>query len=185
MNGGTASASFGNVETVTGMAYGVSQPTQYGDPTALLTGSWGPDQTVTATVKITGSSSGCCEEVELRLRGTISVNSITNYEITCSVVSSPAYLQIVRWNGPVGDYTYIDNSDNIDYCSNGDILKASITGSTIKVYLNGGLKITATDTVLKSGAPGMGFFTTGEALSNYGFSSYTATDGLVSMPLLR
>ena len=31
---------WGNVQTSGGMAYGVSEPTTYGDPTAILTGSW-------------------------------------------------------------------------------------------------------------------------------------------------
>src|SRR5262252_1498365 len=67
---------WGNVATTPGKAFGVSQPTQYGDPTALLTGSWGPDQTAQGTVKISGSipTSGCCREIELRLRQTISPN---------------------------------------------------------------------------------------------------------------
>src|SRR5882672_10089128 len=35
---------WGNVQTGGGVAYGVSEPTTYGDPTAILTGSWASTQ---------------------------------------------------------------------------------------------------------------------------------------------
>src|SRR5882757_10676564 len=33
---------WGNVQTSSGLAYGVSEPTEFGDPTAILAGEWGP-----------------------------------------------------------------------------------------------------------------------------------------------
>ena len=50
------------------------------------------------------SASSVFEEVELRLRTTITPHSITGYEVNCSVStnSSNNYLQIVRWNGALG-----------------------------------------------------------------------------------
>src|ERR1019366_5461674 len=43
---------WGNVQTAQGVAYGVDEPTEFGDPTAILAGAWGPTQTVIATVRV-------------------------------------------------------------------------------------------------------------------------------------
>jgi len=193
------SSLWGDIETNGSMAYGVSMPTTYGDPTAILTGTWNPSQTATGTVKIVSSDTSCCVEAELRLRMTISANSITGYEITCSVTTTH-YLQIVRWNGANGQYVYLNQDDSSDYCSNGDVLMATITGtnpSTINVYKNGTLLITACDNgggnsgscgghgyggpggaagPFTNGAPGMGFYNNqGYAWSTFGFSSFSAS----------
>src|SRR4029450_11182059 len=45
---------WGDIQTVGGMAHGTDQPTQFGDPTALLTGAWRPNQTPSATVRAHG-----------------------------------------------------------------------------------------------------------------------------------
>ena len=53
INGGVAGADlWGDIQTKPGLAFGVSEPTKYGDPTAILKGAWGPDQTAQATVKV-------------------------------------------------------------------------------------------------------------------------------------
>ena len=119
------------------MAFGVSQPTQYGDPTAVLTGTWGPNQTVQGTVKINGTPRG---EIELRLRTTIVQNSITGYEAYCSVMPDNQYCHIARWNGPNGSWCNIELTTAITYAANGDVLKATVTGAgpvIITMYKNG------------------------------------------------
>jgi len=61
-------------------------------------------------------------------------------------------------------------------CVNGDVLKATMIGSTITVYLNGVQLLRFTD--LGSGSPGIGVFlqrATG-LNANYGFSNFTVTD---------
>src|ERR1051325_3674641 len=70
INGGAAGGNlWGNVQTTPGMAFGVSEPTQFGDPTAVLTGTWAPDQSAEATIKIVTQPTGtCCHEAEVRLR---------------------------------------------------------------------------------------------------------------------
>ena len=62
-------------------------PAGYDDSTAVLSGTWGPNQTVQATVAVTSASSASSvfEEVELRLRTTITANSITGYEVNCGI----------------------------------------------------------------------------------------------------
>lgn len=63
---------WGNVQSSAGMAYGVSEPTKYGDPTAILTGSWAADHRAQVTVKIDKTPTVCCHEIEVRLHVTIS-----------------------------------------------------------------------------------------------------------------
>src|SRR5216683_4628985 len=100
--GGSAAGGnlWGDVQTNGTMAFGVSEPTQFGDPTAILKGTWAVDQTAQATVALKTAFTGtCCHEVELRLRMTVSSNSIRGYEAYCSVSSSNPYCHIARWNG--------------------------------------------------------------------------------------
>ena len=136
-NGGAASSQWGNIQTNGTMAYGVTEPTTYGDPTASLTGTWGTNQTLTATVKINSQPGVCCHELELRPLTTISSNSIRGYEINCSVVTGNTYIQLVRWNGPNGNFTYIDQLDPGTPCVNGDVLIATtvVSGSTVTFTL--------------------------------------------------
>jgi hypothetical protein len=182
-DGGTVGLDWANVMTTGAKVEGVGPAsTAYSDPTAALTGVWGPDQTVTVTVYSNGvedkPNQGYDKEVEIRLRTSISAHRITGYEINCRTPSdSFSYIQIVRWNGALGDFTSL-NILNGTGCSNGDVLKASITGSTIHVYRNGTLMLSATDSTFTTGNPGVGFnFGCGTAYNQFGLTSYTATDG--------
>ena len=86
---------WGDIQTNGTIAFGVSEPTAYGDPTAILTGPWGPDQTAEGVVRVSQVLfDHCCHEVELRLRTTINPvdHTITGYEIFCSVLP-PGYCQ--------------------------------------------------------------------------------------------
>ncbi|HEX4038285.1 MAG TPA: hypothetical protein VHX37_09525 [Acidobacteriaceae bacterium] len=175
VNGGTTGISWGNIQTTPGLAFGVSQPSEYGDPTAILQGTWDPDQTAQATVHVGSTPSACCHEVELRLRVIVTPQSITGYEINCSLEPTEPYLQIVRWDGAVGKFTYVGAIS--DSCANGDVLKASISGSTITVYKNGKEELTGTDSAYTTGDPGMSFYDdTDTQWSNFGFSQFTASD---------
>ena len=76
---------WGDVQTFSGFAAGVDEPTQFGDPTAILAGNWGPNQTVAGVVRIANTpKGGCCHEVELRLRTTVSQFSITGMKRTAA-----------------------------------------------------------------------------------------------------
>lgn len=164
------------IETTPGFAFGQGPIPE--DPIAILTGSWSPDQTAQAAVKINSTPTGCCHELELHLRMSPGTANYTGYEIICSTVSSPAYVQIVRWDDN-GKWAYINNSDSTDYCVSGDVLKATISGSTISVYKNSTLLITGTDATYSNGNPGIGFYAANTAdWSDYGFSTFSATDSL-------
>jgi len=175
-NGGKTGIDWGDVQTKLNLAFGASEPSQYGDPSAALTGTWTGDQTAQATVFVGSTPTNCCHEVELRLRMTISSHLATGYEIICSVVPSSPYFQIVRWNGALGDFTYVNTTGN-GYCAKGDVLKATISGSTITVFKNGAQVLQGTDGTFSTGSPGLGFYdNTDGNWSDFGFSNYTAWD---------
>jgi hypothetical protein len=189
---------WGNVQTNGIMAYGVSEPTQFGDPTGLLTGSWGPEQTAEATIEINTTPGGtCCHEAEVRLRSSFNStnHTATGYEVYCSVNSSAPYCHIARWNGANGSYCNIDSNTPSIYLVNGDILKGTVTGTNpviIKGYRNNVQIMQATDTgqdcepggaagPFTNGNPGIGFYDNQDNnWSYFGFSSFSATDGLGS-----
>ncbi|QNI34643.1 hypothetical protein H7849_12530 [Alloacidobacterium dinghuense] len=184
---------WGNVQTVSGFSYGVDEPTKYGDPTAILTGTWSPTQTATATVKLNKiPTGGCCHEVELRLRTTIADHSITGYEAYCSVMPDKPYCHIARWNGPNGSYWNFETGNSSAYLSDGDVIRATATGANptvITLYKNGTQILQATDSGAAgggfgafgpwtSGNPGIGFYDDHDShWKDFGLSSFSATDG--------
>jgi hypothetical protein len=189
INGGEVGLDWSNVSTTPGLAIGQQTGASYTDATALLTGPWGPDQTVSATVHTVDQNDDCYQEVELRLRSALSAHVNTGYEVAFKMSqTSKAYLIIVRWNGPLGKYNYLfKNSGEQFGIKDGDIVSASIVGNVITAYVNGVQKgqadITSIGgTVYASGAPGMGFnlenAPSGCAGTNgdYGFTSFTASD---------
>jgi hypothetical protein len=182
INGATVGLDWANVQTTGGIAEGVGPASaEYSDPTAIVRGTWGPNQTVTATIfsnEVEDKPSQAYDkEVEIRLRTSISPHRITGYEINCRTPNdSFSYIQIVRWNGALGDFTSLKMLDGTG-CGNGDVLKATISGSTISVYRNGTLMLTARDRTFKAGNPGIGYnFGCGTAYDQFGFTSFIATD---------
>ena len=134
------------------------------DSTALLTGTWGPNQMAQATVHTVNQNDNVFEEVELRLRSTLAAHRAAGYEINfrCSKTSS-AYTQIVRWNGPLGQFTLLDAAGGAQYgVADGDVVKATIVGSLIPAYINGVQVLQATD-VTYAAAVGIRFYLRGVA----------------------
>jgi hypothetical protein len=181
INGKSAGLDWADVATTPGRAYGLeSGSTGYDDPVALLAGSWGPDQTVQATVYTANQNDTISEEVELRLRSALSAHSATGYEINfrCSKTKD-AYSEIVRWNGPLGSFTYLQQLKGAQYgVADGDVVKATIIGNVITTYINGVQIGWATDNTYATGQPGIGFFLKGPSGVNrdYGFTRFMASD---------
>jgi hypothetical protein len=183
INGQTTGLDWHDVSTTPGLAIGHQSGSSYTDGTALLTGSWGPTQTVQAVVHTVKPMDPCYQEVELRLRSALKAHSCTGYEISFKATKTAgAYLIIVRWNGPLGDFTYLKRSDGAQYgVADGDTVKATIVGNVITAYLNGVPVGTATDSTYAMGNPGMGFNLETAAASclgtngDYGFTSFSAT----------
>lgn len=183
---------WGDVQSFSGFAAGVDEPTQFGDPTAILAGAWGPNQTVVGVARIANApTGGCCHEVELRLRTTVSQFSITRYEAYCSVMPDHRYCHIARWNGPNGRYWNFESGLSEDYVSDGDVMMATARGSNptvITLYKNGKQILQATDTGAAGGGfgaygpwgtgnPGVGFYDSHDShWKDLGFTAFQATD---------
>ena len=181
VNGKTVGLDWSNVATNPGLAYGVELGTSgFDDSTALLTGTWGSDQWTEATVHTVNQNDAIFEEVELRLRSSLSPNRNTGYEINfrCSKTAN-AYTQIVRWDGAIGKFTYLKQNGGAQYgIADGDVVKATIVGNVITAYINGVQVAQATDNTFTHGSPGIGFYLQGATGVNtdYGFTSFTASD---------
>ena len=191
LNGGTSGLDWTNVYTVLGTAYGTQSGAavgagRYADFVAVLAGNWGANQTAQAAIVVNNASgdSGVLEEVELYLRTTITPHSITGYEIIASVSTNPDhfYVQIVRWNGPLGNFTFLDARTY--HVANGDTLKSTAIGNVITLYVNGVEIFHVVDNTYNSGSPGIGFFLQGATglNANYGLSSFSAWDDTSSTP---
>lgn len=200
INGKTNGLDWSDVQTIPGLTTpGLAIGTQvgnelnnsnYNDSTALLTGTWGSNQTASATVYATNQRNDVFEEVEIRLRSSLSAHSCTGYEINFSLKAdtNQTYCQIVRWLGPNGiegigfEYLAGEHYNGLPFTLHtGDVVTATITNSTITAYINGIQYLQATDpNAYSSGSPGMGFYIGGATGVNgdYGFTSYTATDGI-------
>ena len=70
INGGKDGIDWYNVITKNGVAYGAVSQGAYTDPTALLAGTWGKNQTVKAKVFSKNQTEKYYQEVEIRLRST-------------------------------------------------------------------------------------------------------------------
>ena len=114
-------------------------------------------------------------------------HSSTGYEVLFRAYHLGGYATIVRWNGPFGNFTYLNQKTNSNYkgIQTGDVVKATIDGNGLIIgYVNGVEVIRAADTTYRSGNPGIGFWLRISGFRgrwtnvDYGFSAFTATDGL-------
>jgi hypothetical protein len=148
----------------------------YDDPTAILSGQWGPNQIARGVAHVERPTDEWFQEVQIRLRSTLRPHSITGYEIFFRCLKGDqGYAEIVRWNGAIGDWTSLVRHQGPDYgVEHGDVVEASIEGNVIRGFVNGVEKITVTDDVWTEGAPGVGFnFGVGDTYADHGFSSFS------------
>lgn len=187
LNGKANGLQWADIKTESGLAFGTQTgAVNFDDSTAVLVGSWGPNQSVQATVHTVNQRTDIFEEVELRLRTTISANRITGYEINFRCLyNQPGnqYIQMVGWDGGLGNFHYLPNysvTSAFNGIRDGDVLKATIIGNAITVYINGVVAAEGTDSSWATGNPGMGFYissgASGVNLSDYGFTDFTASD---------
>ncbi len=175
INGGKDGIDWYNVITKNGVAYGAVSKEAYTDPTALLVDMWGKNQKVKARVFSRNQTETYYQEVEIRLRSSLSPHRCTGYEVFWRCLKTKnAYVEIVRWNGKVGDWTSLKKFSGSQYgVKDGDLVEATITGNVIKGYINGVEVISATDNTYKEGNPGMGFnFGVEKSNGDFGFKSY-------------
>lgn len=184
INGGTTGLDWSNCSTTGGFIRGQQIPdtgNPFNDSTCLLAGSWGNDQYAEATVVNNNTDPDVVIEVEIRLRSTVTAHSSTGYEVYWSAQSNDPYCTIARWNGAINDYVNIATTSTSVQIVTGDIVRATIVGTTIKAYINGVEKLsydTSGDaTKFSTGKPGIGFFILNNAgdpalQANYGFSKF-------------
>lgn len=202
INGRVNGLNWNNVRTTAGFAFGTQSGSDiFADSTALLTGAWGADQSAQAVIHIVAQDVGiAAEESEIRLRSWMTTTPCpgqttggcnTGYEINFSAVSGNNYVQIVRWNGPLGNFTLLDARSPAIH--DGDVVKATISGDTITAFVNGTQILQVTDTTYNAAYcsthpcnPGMGFYLQNSSGSgnnaHFGFSSFQATDGAKTPP---
>jgi hypothetical protein len=190
LNGQADGVDWKDVRTTPGLAFGSdgSGTPHYDDPTAILSGTWNPNQAVQATVYTVNQKGGnIYEEVEIRLRSAIVPHRITGYEIMfrCNH-DGTQYVNLARWNGPLGDFTPLGGVRGPGLF-NGDVVKAQISGSVITAYINGNQVAQWSDSTFSSGSPGMGYYLDGSPNLNadYGFTRFTVTDASASFTPLR
>jgi hypothetical protein len=184
IGGGSVGHDWTDISTTAGLAIGHQVGASFTDATAIVGGEWGPDQRVTARAYTTRQNDECFQEVEMRLRTTVAPSRITGYEISYKASHGPnAYLIIVRWNGPLGDFTYLYNTRGDRFgLRTGDVVGARIVGNLITAYKNGQTMARVIDETFTSGNPGMGFNLSNKTPAcrgtngDYGFTSFTATD---------
>jgi hypothetical protein len=164
--------------TQTGTNAGIHK---FNDSFAHLSG-FPPDQEAWGKVSIAKPNPSCHQEVEILLRWTSSTHRATGYECFARCLNDgSSYVEIVRWDGPLGKFTYLARMHGTNYgLNNGDILKASIVGNLITVFINGTMKAQVRDDTFKTGSPGIGEFLAcdgGQGIgsnADFGFSSFTA-----------
>jgi len=174
IGGQTTGIDWLNLASTPGLAYAPSgNPTEYNDSTAIVTGTWAPDQYVRTIVRFPTIDPQYEQELEIRLRTTMAPHSITGYEVIGGT-------QIVRWNGPAGDFTVLHDEGPYATLQDGDVFEARIVDNVITVYINGVQVNRVVDDTYTSGSPGIGIFTRNPMPAPYGFSSFTASNNPIA-----
>jgi hypothetical protein len=173
--GGIVGLDWQNIKTASGLAYASNTSSGYNDCLAHLAG-FAPNQAAQATVRRqVGYTPPSSHEIELLLRFQITAHRARGYEINVWFGSG---LQIVRWNGGLGDFTVLSSSGpGTSNVKEGDVIRATIIGNVISVYQNGVLVASAADATWVDGNPGIGSFVrpgTGAVPENYCWSSFAA-----------
>ena len=170
-----------NPRTTPGLVFGTQTGAGgFNDSIAVLQGAWSSDQSASATVRTVNQNGSVFEEVELLLRFAITAHSARGYEMNYSCRQGGGqYVQIVRWNGPIGSWTLLDARTGPGL-KNGDQIKATVVGSTITTYINNVAIFSVNDSTFTNGNPGIGFYLQGgsSALNaDYGLTSFAASGG--------
>ncbi len=181
INGEAVGLDWNNVQTIPGRAFGAALVGGYDDDIAVLNATFASDQYAQGTVyRAAGYAPTEKHEIELLLRFKISAHEARGYEVLWGGGGGAnGELAIVRWNGPAGNYTSLAGTA-IAPAVDGDVLRAEIIGSVIKVYRNGSLVLTGpSDSTWIDGQPGMGFWPTdrggGVTPASYGWRTFTAS----------
>lgn len=131
---------------------------QYGEAVLYLEGGFAPSYNM---------------EVEIILRCSDTSTTRQWYEI---LHNKDGGFEILYLNGPADGFTPLSTPTNISTpIVNGQVFRGEIVGNVISGYIDGVLKVQATDSTITSGKPGMAFFSRGGAVDapKFCFSSYS------------
>lgn len=163
-----------DVRKENGFAYGANVSAGYDDCLAHLKG-FPPNHFSQATLHVASNyTPPSSHEIELLLRFEITAKNARGYEINCGW--NGAYSQIVRWNGALNDFTYLNpTGPGFGALKEGDVIKATAIGNTITVYKNGNQVMQVSDSTWTDGDPGMAMFVRpGGTPKNYCFTQFSA-----------
>ncbi len=163
------------VQKKDGLAYGTQSGFGGYDDSYVYLAGLAADHQGEAVVHVSPTLRGGPHEALLLLRWADSAMSARGYECLWSFEGD---VDIVRWNGPYGDFTSIGQEDVRlgRKLATGDVLRARIVGPRITCFVNDVPVAHAIDATWGDGQPGIGFFRR-EAGENadIAFSSYTGT----------
>ena len=167
-----------NVQKAGGAAFGTQSGLGNYDDSyaylALTNAGWPANMTVSGVIYRPAPTAVGTHEVELLLRWTDSPHVAKGYEV---LLSFGGEVQIVRWNGPLGDFTPLGNSGYYAGLKDGDVFSATAVGQVITAFVNGIPIVQIADSTYTSGSVGIGFYK--ELLganSDFGFRTFTAID---------
>jgi hypothetical protein len=141
------------------------------DALAVMTGTWRPDVGASVTVGPFAVGHNAPSEFEIHFRTDPATGA--GYEITWGYYGH--YYIIVQWFAN-GDFNYVlnDTDPSIPQLVPGDVLTATIIGSTITMYTNGVQVAQASDGLYTTGVPGFGFNGGGNASAEeYSISAFS------------
>lgn len=179
LSGRSHGLDWADVITTPGLARGILSTAEFDDPTAILTGNWHPDQEAQGVVYSVNPTEVYYQEVEIRLRAALLPHVCTGYEIFFRCLKTDAaYMNIVRWDGPLAKFTYLVSRTGAQYgVAHGDVIRATVIGSRISAYVNDRLIESVEDDTYPSGSPGIGFnYGCGETYGDHGFSAFMARE---------
>ena len=192
LGGATDGLDWNDVKTTGGQAVGAAFVSGYNDPSAILKSSYfsvSNDQFAEGVVyRASGyTPSANYHEIQLRLRFSISAHDAHGYEILFALDntgSSNDGWAVVKWLGSLGSYTTISSNGAtlVGKINDGDVFRAELRGSTMKVFRNSvqlgsdiDMTLGGTLSMWNSGQPGIGMFpqTPGCTLDSLGWKQFT------------
>ncbi len=143
--------------------------------------SWSLDCPPTSASDRGGQGRAECGARYQRLRSTIALHVCTGYEVAFRCLKTEnAHAEIVRWNGPRGDFTSLRKLSGPNYgVQDGDLVEATIDSNVLRGFINGVEVISATDDVYDSGTQGSGS-TSSSATPNADHGSSVFFEGVAS-----
>ena len=146
------------VRTDNRLAFGTNGAREMYDHSYAYLSGFAPDQQAEAVIYVDPNITGDPHQFLLLLRCADSAQSTRCY---ACLFNHQGGMQIMRWNGPFGDFTEL-HAGQLGYLgrnlAEGDVVQASIIGNTITTYVNGAPMLEASDSMWADGQPGIGFF---------------------------